>query len=116
MIAIASSNRIKLRKLILCSLSPYFKEDLKYLKKSWKPYVGKRRLKDLENIEFNKLYKKANGAILLVGNRESKERKRRVFDAHRKIKGSKLIEVKGARHNISQKEYLDSLKEIISKL
>jgi len=36
MVAFIASQKIRPKKLILCSLSPYFNEDLKKLRKGWK--------------------------------------------------------------------------------
>lgn len=60
MIAFISAVNIKPKVIFLCSLSPYFKEDLTRLPKSWKKMVGKRRVNDLKNISFSALVKKLN--------------------------------------------------------
>ena len=51
------TEKIKPKMLFLCSLSPYFKEDLKFLKKSWRNGIGKKRIEDLENFSFEELAK-----------------------------------------------------------
>ena len=102
--------------LFLCSLSPYFKEDLKSLKKSWRNSVGKKRLEDLKNFSFQKLAKDITcKTFLIAGEKEPKELHKRVNDAHKKIKNSELFIVDGAKHEISQKEYIDKLYEVVSK-
>ena len=119
-IAMISSIKLQPKTQILCSLSPYFKEDLKYLKKSWKKRVGKKRINDLKQFSFDNFARKINcKTILVAGTNECKKYpllKRRVIDAHKKIRGSELFLVKNAEHNISQKIYLTKLKEIISSL
>ena len=51
MIAFISSTELKPKIQILCSLSPYFKEDLPHIPTWWKKYVGKKRMADLGLIE-----------------------------------------------------------------
>ena len=116
MIAFISATKLKPKMLFLCSLSPYFKEDLNFLKKSWKDGVGKKRIEDLKNFSFQKLAKEVNCKTLLIaGDKEPKELHKRVDDAHKKIRNSKLFMISNAKHEISQKEYVDKLHEIISK-
>ncbi len=117
MIAFISAIKIKPKVLFLCSLSPYFKEDLRFLKKSWKNDIGKKRIEDLKNFSFNNLVKDINSkTILIVGEKEPKELHKRVNDAYKKIKKSELIIINGAKHKISQKEYIDKLHKIIANL
>jgi len=117
MIAFISAVKIKPKILFLCSLSPYFNEDLKSLKKSWKNRIGKKRMEDLKKFSFNKLVKNINcKTILVAGKNEGKELDTRVNDAHNKIKKSELIIIDDVKHEISQKEYIDKLHKIISNL
>lgn len=117
MIALISSLKIKPKMLFLCSLSPYFKEDIKYLKKSWKKIMGKRQISDLKNFSFNDLSKKIKcRTILVFGTKEGKETDRRIDDACKRIKNNELILIQNAKHKISQKEYINTLQEVISKL
>src|SRR3989338_986632 len=116
MIAFISAVKIKPKMLFLCSPSPYFKEDLKSLKKSWRNSVGKKRLEDLKNFSFQKLAKDITcKTFLIAGEKEPKELHKRVNDAHKKIKNPELFIVDGAKHEISQKEYIDKLYEVVSK-
>ena len=117
MIALISAIKIRPRKLFLCSLSPFFKEDLKYLKKSWKKLYGKKRLDDFKNFSFNDITKQLKcEVVLFAGSKEYLDVIRRVNDASRKLKNSKLIIAKGARHDILQDEYSQSLKQYIFQL
>jgi hypothetical protein len=111
-IALASGVELKPTSLILCSLSPYFKEDLKTIPPSWlkwyrKQYDTEYVFKDLASQIVSKTY-------LLMGSKE--EPFPRVLDAKRKIKGSKLLVAKGAGHNPSHKEYLNQVSSVISDL
>ncbi len=117
MIALITSPIIKPKLLILCSLSPYFKEDLAYIKKAWKRGIGKRRFEDFRKYSFNTLSKKVKSKMILIrGGEEVSQVKRRVKDAHKKLRGSKLILIKGAKHNLAQEEYREALQKIISNL
>ncbi|HLC54350.1 MAG TPA: hypothetical protein VJK07_01845 [Candidatus Nanoarchaeia archaeon] len=117
MVAFISAVKLKPKMLFLCSLSPYFKEDLRFLKKSWRNRVGKKRLEDLKNFSFQKLVKDITcKTLLIVGEKELKELHKRVDDAHKKIKNSELFIASNAKHEISQKEYIDKLHEVISNI
>mgnify|MGYP005844460829 CR=1 FL=1 len=115
-IAFISSVKIKPKMLFLCSLSPYFKEDLKFIKKSWRKGVGKKRIEDLKNFSFEKLAKDIScKTFLIVGEKEPKEVRKRVDDAHKKINKSELFIAINAQHEISQKEYIKKLHGVITK-
>ena len=117
MIAFISADKIKPKDLLLASLSPYFKEDLKYNPPAWSKYLGKKRMKDFENFSFNQLSKKINcQTYLFVEGLKNKEILRRVKDAHKKIKKSELIIIENTKHDISQTEYLNKVKESINIL
>lgn len=116
-IALIASTKIRTKTVVLCSLSPVFKEDLPHLKSRWKRLIGKRRLNDLKNYSFNKIAKGVKcRTILVAGAKEYAELLRRVKAARRKIKNSNLILIKGAHHDISQIEYLETLRKVISKI
>ncbi len=117
MIAFISSNKIKPKTMILCSLSPYFKEDLPKIKDWWKKIAGKKLIKDLDNFSFNKISKNIKSkTILLVGEKEAKICVKRSKETHKKLKNSKLIIIKDTRHKIRDKRYLDAIKEVINNL
>ncbi len=113
-----AATEVHVDRLILCSLSPYFKEDLPGLRKYWwYRRVGKRKLKDFENYEFRELYKKIKcKTILICGSKEAECLKSRVEGAHRKIKGSRLVLVKGSKHDISNKDYTAAISDVIKSL
>src|SRR3989338_505842 len=74
MIAFITAAQLKPRALYLCSLSPYFKEDLPSLKKWWKKYWGKQRMKDFHQFSFNKLAKDIRcKTVLIVGDNAGEE-------------------------------------------
>ncbi len=113
MIGYLTAEELKPDYLFLCSLSPYFAEDLKYILK-YEKYIGKKRMKDFAQYKFNEQAKKIKSQIILfLGDKEIKEVKDRVEDASIKLKNSRLIRIEGATHNISNKNYIETVvKEI----
>jgi len=110
-----SSIKLKPKQLFLCSLSPYFKEDLPKIKPSWKSAVGKRMMKDVENFSFNKLVKKVNcKTFLFVGEKEHPLVLERTKIAHKNLKNSKLIVVPNAKHDIGNENYLKVIEKIVN--
>jgi len=117
MIALISSVKIKPNGLILCSLSPYFREDLNKIRESWKNFMGKRRISDYKKFSFNKISKTCKSKVYLIyGTEESKELRLRVVDANKRVKNSQLVVVEGCKHDISDKRYIKAVQKVISKL
>jgi len=115
MIAFLSEPITRPDALILCSLSPYFKEDLKTLKPSWLTWWN-ANFKD-SDYSFNKLAPKIKTrTFLIAGDNEGPELARRVRLAKRMIRNSSRVTVKGAKHNVSRKKYLSAVGNIIEKL
>ena len=74
-------------------------------------------MEDLKNFSFQELSKNINSkTLLIIGEKEPSEISKRTNSAHKRVKNSELFIVKNAKHNISQKEYINKLQEIISKL
>lgn len=90
--------KTKPKALILCSLSPYFKEDLNGMKPAWVKWFRKNFVES--DYSFTKLASNLT----------------RAKDAKKKLVNSHLSIAKGAKHKIGQKEYLETVREIISKL
>ena len=103
---------------ILCSLSPYFKEDLPNLFKSWKKFIGKKRLEDFNKLEIKKLAPLVKAkTYLLYGTKEGKFIEKTAKDTYQRLNGKKrLIPVEGAKHDIGNKKYLEELKKLINGL
>lgn len=110
MIAMISATKIKFDELILCSLSPYFKEDIKNMKKSWKDSIGKNRIEDFQKYSAGKLSKNIKSdTFLFMGENEPIELKNRVEKTHRQIINSKLVIIPNTKHELN-KEYIDKIK------
>ncbi len=113
-IAFLAAIKIKPKAVFLCSISPYFKEDLNDLYKSWIRMSGKARIIDHKKYVFDSLAKKFNSkAFIFVGDAEQWQLMRRAKIAHKLIKNSKLIIIPKARHRIGQREYQNAIKNII---
>lgn len=114
-IAFLTAPKTKPDALILCSLSPYFEEDLKDLKASWVRWFRKNFTES--DYSFKKLAPKVKSrTYLIVGDKEDKACLVRAKGAREGILGSSLSIAKGAEHKIGQKEYLDAVEGVISKL
>lgn len=115
MIGFLSAERTKPKALIICSLSPYFIEDQKKVPAAWIEFWKK----DFVNSDYS--FTELASAVtpkthLLVGSEEDPACLRRARDARRKIKNSTLSVIKGAKHDIGQKEYLAALEKLSRRL
>jgi pimeloyl-ACP methyl ester carboxylesterase len=114
-IAFLSEPKTRSTALILCSLSPYFSEDLPKLPKTWQGWWKKNF--DGSDFSFNKLVPKiTTKTFLIVEDGAGLEVQRRARSARRMIGNSSLFMAKGVKHNISQKEYLIQVKKVIQEL
>lgn len=117
MISFIAASRVKPKLLLLCSLSPYWAEDLQRLRRSWRNSIGKRREADLKSISFHRVAKSVRcKTVLFVGNKEGKEVLHRVKTAHKALKNSILIVIDDAKHDLGQNEYLVAVKQVIERL
>lgn len=111
------ASEIKTKKLYLCSLSPDFSEDLKFMSSDLKKYIGKKRLLDIENRSGRKIAEKLNiPTIIFYGYKEGQEfpqLKQRCEEIAKLAKNSKLVVVKDAPHQIDFPSYIIALKEEI---
>lgn len=114
-IAFLTAFKTKPTALVLCSLSPYFKEDLKDMKPSWAKWFRENFTES--DYSFTKLAPKIKSqTFLVVGEKEDISCLVRAKDAEKKLSDGQLIIAKGAMHKIGQKEYLETVQKVISKL
>jgi hypothetical protein len=100
--------------IILCSLSPYFKENYHNVKPRWLKWWKTNFTNELE---FKNLAKKfSTKTYLLAGDREDDSVLKLLYQAKRKIKNSHSVVANGAAHNINNHAYLKAIKEIIGNL
>lgn len=112
-IAIISAKNFKFSKMILCSLSPYFKDDIKNLPLIAYKILGKKRIKDFGNYDFPKDLN--TPALFLVGDKDMNIVIKRSLSAYKKYKGDKkIIKIKDAEHDLNNKNYIDEIKKTLS--
>ncbi len=117
MIAFLSSINLPTETAILCSLSPYFSEDIVSLKPWWNHAVGKKRMATFQETHFSKLAPKSHSQnYLLVGEKEVSQCFTRYYDALEQLPGSSGIVVPQAGHDIGHQQYLAALDQLFNKL
>lgn len=117
MIAFLSSINLPTKTAILCSLSPYFSEDISSLKPWWNQAVGKKRMAIFQETHFSKLAAKSHSQnYLLVGEKEVPQCFTRYHDALEQLSGSCGIVVPQAGHDIGHQAYLAALDQLFNKL
>lgn len=120
MIALIASTKVSVSGLILCSLSPYFKEDLSGVNKSWISSIMAQRHQDFSGLHCAKLAKqiKAKQILMLYGTKEERSLKKRVTDAFDQISSTNkyLFSIKETDHNIGDKRYLNKIHQAAKAL
>jgi len=115
MIAFLASTKVNVTGLMLCSLSPYFKEDLLNKKRKLNSPLMLQRYQDFSSLNFETLVKqiKAKQTFMFYGKKETKPLIRRVTDTFYKIPSNEkyLIKIKHAEHNISDYRYLKTIHD-----
>lgn len=112
MMALVAAAKIKVFGLILCSLSPYFREDL--LKKE------NPQLEEFINLRAKTLARKikAKKVLLLYGKREDNSLKKRVIDVFGDLGTSQkyIFPIEKTEHEISAQAYLRKISQAIKVL
>lgn len=103
--------------LWLFSLSPYFSDDMPKMRKSWLNSIGHRRADVFRALDFNLLAKNINcKTLLFVGEKEVKKYPllgTRASAAHEQISRSTLTVVANTGHDVANKQYVESIKDMI---
>ncbi len=106
-IAFVSSTKFPVSGLILCSLSPYFKEDLLKVKKNRNSLLDTSRYDDFSQLHCGRLTKKvkAKQISMLYGTNESRSLIERVTKTYDQILSPHkyLFPIKKTEHNIGDK-------------
>ena len=109
--ALSSANH-HFKKIIFCSLSPYFKDDIGKLPAKATTLFGKRRINAFSKYEFPASINIP--AIFMVGSADIPLVIERVKKSYNKWSGEKKLNVvKDAPHDISHPEYIKALIERI---
>lgn len=116
-IALMTASEVLPKKLILCSLSPEFKEDTSSMSSWVKQYIGVKRCADAKTRSASKLAKSLETeTVILCGERESVEHPqllKRGKETARLAKNASLIMVKDAPHDISFPSYQAAIKKVV---
>ncbi|HLG90967.1 MAG TPA: hypothetical protein VI336_02285 [Candidatus Saccharimonadales bacterium] len=117
MIALSLAAKVNPKKLLLFSLSPYFKEDFP-LPEKYKQWAGKRRVENFKRLSMDEMAAKINcPTTIFIGKKEidkHKDMELRSSRAHEKIKHSRLIVVKDVSHDVGDPKYVKSIKDSLN--
>jgi len=117
MIAFISAPRLRPKTLSLCSLSPYFQQDLPFLKQSWIAFVGKRRHEDFAQYNADKIASLIDSSTtVFYGSQEGKKYPQlrvRCEAAASTISGAELVIADDAPHKIDDPSYIAAIKNTI---
>jgi pimeloyl-ACP methyl ester carboxylesterase len=117
MVALVAAGKLKTDHLILCSLSPYFKEDRSHLTGEDKRTLGKRKINDFNNYSFLEVAKHVRcRTVILAGSEESKLLLKRCEIAQHEIKHAQLKIIREANHSIDESRYQRSINAAIAQL
>ena len=117
MVACIAASELDIEAIFLCSLSPFFSDDLPNIKKWWMSMNGKRRNEEFRNLSFDMLSSNINcKTYILAWDKEWPEIMHRATEALRLIKWSELHVIENTRHNINERRYLETLEYLINKL
>lgn len=105
------STRQKFRHQFLCSVSPYFREDLAVIPQTWKRIIGKRRVEDFAQYRRRWLAPRIQcPTTMYVGGKEGTIMNRVTPEIFRQItKPKKLHVIAGCRHNIRDSRYIKQI-------
>lgn len=119
MVAVISALELQPDRLILCSLSPFFAEDMKTIPIGWKRSIGKRRTKDFSKLSLQEVCRGVEAQTsILVGEKETKQYPQMLQTAmlaNQSLLNSKINRVSNGKHNIGQLEYLQVINEVIKE-
>ena len=105
----------KYKGYIFCSISPYFKDDLQYIPEKTKEYFGKIFMGSLKKYSFPK--SSSGRAWFFIGDKDWDIAIQRAHKAYKAWRGRKNIYiVKGAGHELLNKNYVKQIKTILKML
>lgn len=119
MIALIASTKASAYGLILCSLSPYFKEDMPKKSKNFSA-LTKARYDDFSKLHCGVLTKKikARRILMFYGAEEARSLIKRVTNAFDQIPSNKkhLIRILETAHKIGDERYLNTIHQATREL
>ncbi len=112
MLAVLLAQRYHCKKLILCSLSPYFKEDLRFIPNNARQWLGKRRMHDFAHYTFPK--NSTTSATLIMGDSDWQFGLKKIKERYHLWKGKKKLHIlKGVAHSMNNDLYLKAVEQSI---
>jgi len=109
------SSKKNMKGYIFCSISPYFKENLKYIPKETKKYFGKKLFNSFRKYSFPD--DQTAQAWFLIGKKDWKIAIKVAKESYKKWLGKKSFYlIKEAGHNLAHPNYLKRVKYIIKML
>ncbi len=117
MIALLTAKQLQPNELILCSLSPYFAEDLSKIPAWWKRFIGKRRTTDFGRYSMKSAVKGVSmKAKVFIGGAEQKKFRHLAARCTLAAKalGTSVIVIDGVKHDIGDARYREVLGREIS--
>ncbi len=116
MVALLASTKVRSSGLILCSLSPFFREDIAKVQTNLMSAVMAERYQDFAQLQSAVLAKriKTKQVHMLYGTREAKSLKKRVNNTFDRIISSRkhLTRIKKTEHEIGSTRYLQTIQQI----
>lgn len=113
-IAFITANKLKPKKIYLCSLSSDFKEDVQGMKQGIVRYIGKRRIIDVLKRSGKKIAKDlVVPALVFYGEKEGRQYPQLKIRCEETVKlamQAKLVVVKRSPHAIDHPEYMTAIK------
>jgi len=111
-VALLSATKFIFSKLILCSLSPYFKDNIKNLPPLAYKILGQKRMRAFKQHDLPKNIKIP--ARFLVGDKDLNIVIKRSISAYKKYKGNKkLVIIKDAEHDLNNRDYIKGIKKAL---
>lgn len=109
--------KIKPKHLILCSLVPWFKEDLNALTKTDIKMIGKARYQDFQKFSFSSICSKVDTNVnLLYGSIEAKRYpsiQTRIEAIHAIMRNSRVYRLNRVDHDIGDSKYQSAIISLI---
>lgn len=116
MAGLITATNLKPQRLVLCSLSPYFDEDLKTLRNSWKKNIGVNRFEDFKKYKAEEIAIKIKiPTIIIYGSKEGNmypQLKIRCVETSKQIPNAKLEVADNAPHEIDFPSYVATIKKL----
>lgn len=114
MIALLTAKTLRPTRLFLCSLSPYFSEDLRYIPEQWKFFIGKRRTEDFRRYSMKEAVRGLHVETkVFIGSVEQEKfvhLKRRCVAAAGALAAT-LVVIPDVSHNIGDERYRNALAQ-----